>query len=67
MPLSTLESSVGNNLLQSPMGFAVHLFPDTLRLGLQGTRSEYREVCLLNIRIQKAMRLKVGVGRLECG
>ena len=33
MPLLTLESSVGNNLRQNPMGFAVHLFPDTLRLG----------------------------------
>ena len=26
MPLLTLESSVGNNLRQNPMGFAVHKF-----------------------------------------
>ena len=33
MPLLSLESSVGNNLRQNLKGFAVHLFPDTLRLG----------------------------------
>ena len=61
MPLLTLESSVGNNLRQNPMGFAVHLFPDTLRLGYKehAVNTEKYVYCR---KVQKAMRLMVGIG-----
>ena len=35
MTLLSLASSLGNNLLQGPIGLAVYLFPDTLYLGYE--------------------------------
>ena len=60
MSLLTLESSVGNNLRQNPMGLAVHLFPDTLRLGYK-EHTVNTEKYVYCRKVQKAIRLMAGI------
>ena len=59
MFLLTLESSVGNNLRQNPMGFAVYLFPDTLRLGHKGHTVNTEKYVYCH-KVQEVVRLMVG-------
>ena len=61
MSLSTLVSSVGNNLRQNPMGLAVHLFPDTLRLGYK-EHAVNTEKYVYYRKVQEIMRFMTRIG-----
>ena len=60
MTLLSLASSLGNNLLQGPIGLAVYLFPDTLYLGYERhtVNTEKYVYCL---GIHKAIRMMAGI------
>ena len=60
MSLLTLVSSLGNNLRQNPMGLAVHLFPDTLRLGYK-EHTVNTEKYVYCRKVQEAVRLMAGI------